>query len=244
MLPLPLILALVLAGLVVIIIFLIFHHLGKQEKDLDKHTLQLGSLKNEITQKDGEVRDVTLAKDKLQGEIGLAQGELNKLKEEFAAKDKIHQQLKVKYEQLEKKVAEKEDLQGQMEQQKKQFTEQVIKHKKLEKDLHAKQDEMTVLEQRNKKLTQDLGLLRKELTQAKAGLQQEKQDQEQAAEQVKPEPEQAKETAAPEEPKEETKTEQSKTIFNRFLKPKISEDRQEEPPPGGHKPEQPKEPSR
>ena len=52
MLPLPLILAAVLGGAVLVIIVLIFQQLGRGEENLGKDTLKLDSLKNRLASRD------------------------------------------------------------------------------------------------------------------------------------------------------------------------------------------------
>ena len=151
MLPLPLILAIVMAGAVLVIIFLLFQHLGGQKEDLSKHTAEIDILKDDIEQEQAKLKEAAAAENKLRQDLGLSKETAGNLQKELAAKDKLYEELKAKYTQAEKAVLEKKDLTAQLERQKKQFMEQVIKCKKLEKDLHARQDEITALEQRNKK---------------------------------------------------------------------------------------------
>ena len=178
MLPLPLILAIVMAGLVIVIIFLLFRSFGEQKEDVSRHTLQINKLKDELAQKETAHKEVTAARNKLQGEIRIAKEETEKLEQGLAAKDKLYQELKSKYSQLEKQAAEKKILATQLEQEKKRVRDHVVKYKKLEKNLHAKDDELAKAEKEKQKLVQEKADLEKELVQVKKDLEQAKQGEE------------------------------------------------------------------
>lgn len=224
-----------MAGLTIIIIFLLFQHLSRHKESLNTDLLQIDSLKDRLDEKETEIRKVGTEKDRLQRQMQLFQDETDNLKKELAEKDKFCR-----------------DLTAQLEQQKQQFMQQVIKYKKLEKDLEAKRDEANEVEQENQKLRKEKELLGKELEQIKGELERlkkEPQQTEQAkTEQVpglekeeqkpqRPEPEEPKpkdeqkpplpqegSSELPEKPKQEQKPPSSP--FNRFLKPKINKGRE------------------
>lgn len=232
MLPVPLILAVVMAGAVLVIMFLLFQHLGKQEKDLGKHSLGMSSLKEEVAQKDEEIKKTSVVKEQLQQELRTSKEEADNLRKEFTVRDRLYQQFKAKCAQLEEQVAGKKDMAAQLEQQKKQFMEQVIKCKNLEKDLQVRQDEITNLEQEKRRQEAVKEGERKKEAKGVAKAEPE------GAQQEQPKPEGPQQEEAKPQGTEGEQAKKEDSPFKRFLKPKISEKSQEEE----HKSEDPREP--
>jgi len=221
MLPLPLILALILAALVIVIVFLLFRSLGKDEDKLTSgHSLRTETLENDLVEKDDRLKELELQciELKKQAEAGLKEKE--QVNVEITSRDKLVQELKGELEPLKQQVAEQENADKQLEQQKKQFHDQVIKCKKLEKDLHLQQDQV-------EKLQKEKEALKKELEQLK-------KTPESAPEPAKPEP---TPKPAPPNPEQELKQPEpiegkpSKSAFSRFLRPKdiVKEEEEQKP---------------
>ncbi len=129
---LPLILAIVMAGAVLTIVFLLFQHLGRQKEDLSEHTAEMDNLKDEIEQEQVKLKEAAAAENKLRQDLRLSKETAENLQKELAVKDKLYEELKAKYTQAEKDLHAKQDEITALEQRNKKPEEPKIEERKEE----------------------------------------------------------------------------------------------------------------